>query len=196
MNTLGRVVRLQVQTAGLKRGERPRRVYDPSPLRPVESLRLGPRGAVGVTSAGESVFDVHHADHPATKHAPGREVSFGFTSHYARMRDRFGERLAVGCAGENILVAAEADRVYRLEDLGVAGLALRSAATGALVRLRGVAVADPCVEFSRFALGDPSASPHDVKPVLQFLDAGTRGFVFTPAGELELRAGASLVALL
>jgi len=194
VNTLGRVVRLQVQTSGLKLGQGPRRVYDPSPLRSVESLRLGSRGAVGVTAEGETILDVHHADHPATKHAPGREVSFGFTSHYTKMRDQYGERLAIGCAGENILV--EADRVFGLEDLGVSELALRSAATGALVRLRGVAVADPCVEFSRFALGDSDASPQEVKPVLQFLDAGTRGYVFTPSGELELRAGDSLVALL
>jgi hypothetical protein len=196
VNTLGRVVRLQVQTASLKLGPKPRRVYDPSPLQPVASLRLSPRGAVGVTAEGEAILDVHHADHPATKHEPGREVSFGFTSHYAKMRARYGERLVIGCAGENILLDAEADRVFRLEDLGVAGLALRSGVNGALVRLGGVAVADPCVEFSRFALGDSEASPQDVKPALQFLDAGTRGYVFTPVGELELRAGDSLVALL
>ena len=44
MNEIGRVVRLQIQTRGLKRGERPNRVYDSSPLLSVASLRLTPRG--------------------------------------------------------------------------------------------------------------------------------------------------------
>jgi hypothetical protein len=192
MTPLGRVVRLQVQTAGLKRGERPGRVYDPSPLSPVARLRLTPHGATGETAAGETALDVHHAEHPASKHAPGREVSFGFTSHYAKMWERYGERLSIGCAGENILL--ESDRVFRLGDFG-GGLAFQSAATGALLRLSAVTVAEPCVEFSRFILDDPQASPQDLKPVLQFLDAGTRGYCFTPAGELVLRPGDLLVTL-
>ena len=96
---LGRVVRLQVQTQSLKRGERPRRVYDPGPLLEVARMRLTPRGAAGLTATGETVLDVHHADHPASQHAPGREVSFGFTSHYRQMRDRYGPHVATGCAG-------------------------------------------------------------------------------------------------
>jgi hypothetical protein len=189
---LGRVVRLQVQTASLKRGERPSRVFDPSPLLEVARLRLTPRGAAGETADGKTTFDVHHADHHATKHAPGREVSFGFTSHYARMRRRYGERMAIGCAGENVLV--EAGRVFRLEDFA-GGLAFRSASTGDLLRLDSLTVAEPCVEFSRFSLGDAKASPQDLKPVLQFLDAGTRGYVFTPGGELTVCPGDLLVSL-
>ena len=82
------------------------------------------------------------------------------------MRDRYGEEIAIGCAGENILL--ESDRVYVLEDFA-SGLAFQSAASGATVRLDSVIVADPCVEFSRFSLGDPGASAQDLKPVLQFL---------------------------
>ena len=190
MTEFGRVVRLQVQTAGLKRGERPNRVYDPSPLVEVANLRLSPSGAAGLTAEGETVLDVHHADHPATQNAPGREVSFGFTSHYGKMQDRYGKRMAIGCAGENILV--ETDRVLRLQDFA-GGLAFRSTATGELLRLAAVTVADPCVEFSRFTLADPQASPQDLKPVLQFLDEGTRGYVFTPTGVFTLRPGDSLV---
>lgn len=190
MTELGRVVRLQVQTDSLKRGQRPNRIYDPAPLTEVALLRLSPSGARGVTASGEEILDVHHPEHPRTKSAPGREVSFGFTSHYERMHDRHGERVTTGCAGENILV--ETGRVWRLEDLA-SGLAFHSAATGATLRLTEVAVAAPCVEFSRFTLGDPQASPHDLKPVLQFLDDGTRGYVFTPAGEFILRAGDVLV---
>jgi hypothetical protein len=189
---IARVVRLQVQTASLKRGEKPHRVYDPSPLRAVKELRLTPRGAVGIAEGGEALVDVHHRDHHASKHEPGREVSFGFTSHYGKMRGQYGDGLVTGCAGENILL--ESDRVWRLEDFA-SGLELRSAASGAAVRLDAVIVADPCVEFSRFSLGDPAASPQDLKPVLQFLGEGTRGYCFTPAGEFVLAPGDVLVAV-
>ena len=192
MIDIGPVVRLQVQTESLKRGERPHRVYDPAPLCPVESLRLSRAGALGVTAGGEELPDVHHAAHRRSQSEPGREVSFGFTGHYAAMRDRYGPRLTTGCAGENILV--ETSRVWRLEDFGP-GLALRSAATGELDRLEEVSVAAPCVEFSRFTLDSPAASPQELKPVLQFLDAGTRGYVFTPSGDFTLRLGDILVRL-
>lgn len=191
MRELGRVVRLQVQTSGLKRGERSDRVYDPGPLLSVAELLLTPRGTAGAMPHGEVVLDVHHADHPASKAAPGREASFGFTSHYAKMHDRFGERMVPGCAGENILV--EAPEIHRLEDFA-RGLAFRSASTGALLRLAAVSVAEPCVEFSRFSLGEPEASPQDLKPVLQFLGEGMRGYCFTPGGDFTLRPGDALVA--
>ncbi len=190
MIELGRIVRLQVQAEGLKRGVRPNRVYDPGPIVAVARLRLTPRGAEGLTAENETVLDVHHADHPETKTAPGREASFGFTSHYGKIRERYGERVAIGCAGENVLV--EAGRVFRLSDLA-GGLFFRSAAAGDLLRISGVSVAAPCVEFSRFTLGEPQASPQDLKPVLQFLDDGMRGYVFTPEGDATLHPGDFLV---
>ncbi|MEX0881060.1 MAG: hypothetical protein WEB59_15275 [Thermoanaerobaculia bacterium] len=189
MIEIGRVVLLQVQTDSLKRGERPRRVYDPAPLSEVSRLRVSPSGAAGVTAAGEEILDVHHPGHPRTKTAPGREVSFGFTSHYGRMHDRYGAHVTIGCAGENVLV--ESGRIWRLEDFA-AGLAFRNAA-GALLPLEQISVAAPCVEFSRFSLGDPQVSPQDLKPVLQFLDEGTRGYVFTPGGKGEVAIGDALV---
>ena len=192
MIEIGPVVRLQVQTGSLKRGERPHRVYDPAPLRPVECLRLSRAGALGVTAGGEEIPDVHHSAHPRSQSEPGREASFGFTGHYAAMQGRYGPRLIPGCAGENILI--ETARVWRLEDFGP-GLALRSAATGELGRLEDVSVAAPCVEFSRFTLDSPAASPQELKPVLQFLDEGTRGYVFTPAADFTLRVGDFLVRL-
>jgi hypothetical protein len=186
---LGRVVRLQVQTDSLKRGERPARVYDPAPLVEVVRLRLSRDGAVGRAASGEEHMDVHHPEHPRTKSTPGREASFGFTSHYGRMRDRYGEHVKTGCAGENILI--ETGRVWRLEDFA-AGLAFRSA-SGTLLPLEQVTVAAPCVEFSRFALAEPAAIPADLKPVLQFLDEGTRGYVFTPGTDGEVAVGDALV---
>lgn len=191
MTELGRVVRLQVQTASLKKGVKPDRVYDPEPLVAVTALQLTPRGAEGTTADGTRVVDVHHADHPASKWEAGREVSFGFTSHYGVMRGAYGDRIAVGCAGENVL--AESGRTFRLEDFA-GGLAFESAATGARVALEAVIVADPCVEFSRYALGDPAASPQALKPVLQFLGEGVRGYCFRPAGDFTLVPGDRLVA--
>ena len=142
-----------------------------------------------MTAAGEEILDVHHNEHPRTKSEPGREVSFGFTGHYGRMRDRYGAHVTTGCAGENILI--ESARVWKLGDFA-AGLVLRTAA-GALLLLEQVTVAAPCVEFSRFSLADPQASPQDLKPVLQFLDDGTRGYVFTPGGNAEVAIGDILV---
>src|SRR5262245_65669493 len=101
MFELGRVVRMQVQTDSLKKGERPNRVYDPAPLVEVVRLRLEPSGARGTTASGEELLEVHHPAHPRTKYEPGREVSFGFTSHYGRMRDRYGKHVATGRAGAN-----------------------------------------------------------------------------------------------
>ena len=167
MTLVGTVVRLQVQTGSLKKGVKPLRVYDPSPLLAVAGLRLTPDGAVGIAEDGSEHLDVHHFRHPQTKHEGGREASFGFTSHYSKMRGEYGDRIVTGCAGENVLV--ETDRIWRLEDFR-RGLAFQSAATGGVAPLDAVIVADPCVEFSRFSLGDPAAPPAEVKPVLQFLD--------------------------
>ena len=189
MFELGRVVRLQVQTDTLKRGERPDRVYDTAPLVEVVRLSLSPIGAVGRSASGEEHLDVHHPAHPRTKSTPGREVSFGFTSHYGRMRGRYGKHVSTGCAGENILI--ETGRVWRLENFA-AGLAFRDAA-GRLLPLDSVNVAAPCVEFSRFSLAEPAATPQDLKPVLQFLDEGMRGYVFTPGAEGEVAVGDALV---
>ncbi len=190
MLEIGRVVRLQVQAESLKRGERPHRIYDPAPLSAVDRLRLSRAGAVGVTAGREDVLDVHHAGHPRSQTEPGREVSFGFTGHYAAMQDRYGPKLTTGCAGENILI--ETTRVWRLEDFAP-GLSLRSAATGKLLPLDDVTVAAPCVEFSRFSLDDPQAAPADLKPVLQFLDAGIRGYVFTSSGDGDVEIGDALL---
>ena len=97
---IGPVVRLQIQSESLKRGERPRRIYDPAPLLQVESLRLSRAGALGVTSEGREMPDVHHAAHPRSQGSAGREVSFGFTGHYAAMQDRYGPRVTRDARGK------------------------------------------------------------------------------------------------
>ena len=192
MTLLGRIVRLQVQSAPLKSGERPDRVYGTAPIVQVEELLLTPDGAVGVDAAGARILDVHNTAHPATRYSDGNTVSFGLTSHYARMRERFGPHMVDGCAGENILV--ETDAPLRLSELG-SRVGLCGAQSGEILEVSTIRVALPCVEFSKFAVRNQDAAPADLKPVLQFLDEGTRGFYVTAAREGSIRRGDVLVTL-
>ncbi|HKW42317.1 MAG TPA: MOSC domain-containing protein [Gemmatimonadales bacterium] len=173
MRELGRIVRLQIQRSSLKTGEKPTRVYDTAPLLSVERLAIGRDGALGLASDGSWVVDVHHRAHPRTKNEDGvHGLSLGFTSHYGQMRERFGERITPGCAGENILVAAEG-RVT-LDDLE-GGVALLDTGGRELARLEVLQVAHPCKPFSGWVLGK-TVDGDVLKQTLQFLDAGTRGF--------------------
>lgn len=174
MQLIGTIVHLQVQRGRLKPGEKPWRRYDPAPILAVPELRLTPIGAVGRTEDGGEVVDVHNRDHPDSRHRGENGVSVGFTAHYAAMRTRFGDHLADGIAGENILV--ETDRpVHELE---VSRGVLIETSDGDAVRLDEVIVAEPCVEFSRFALRHPDDAPSDeaVTDALRFLRGGMRGF--------------------
>ena len=113
---LGRITRLQIQRSSLKRGQKPNRVFDPAPLLEVSALTLSASGAVALLPDGSALLDVHHALHPLTRNSDGvNDLSVGFTGHYARMRERYGDRLVDGCAGENILVdnAAQIDMRHR-----------------------------------------------------------------------------------
>src|SRR6266700_3918225 len=142
MRDIGRIVRLQIQRASLKTGEKPTRVYDPTPLLAVDRLSLG------------------------------------FTSHYALMRDRFGERITLGCAGENIIVETERRMVFADVEHGVALLA---ADGRELARLEVLQVAEPCRPFSGWALGGV-VEARVLKETLQFLEGGTRGYYCTGVG--------------
>jgi hypothetical protein len=110
------------------------------------------------------------------------------------MRQRFGERLWDGIAGENVLVAAP-DPVSVEQLRG--GIGVRSQ-DGQMARLDEIVVAEPCVEFSRFALGFGHAdrSNEHVTQALRFLRQGMRGFYATFAGEaVVLRRGDAVFAL-
>lgn len=170
---LGRIVRLQVQIAHLKRGEQPRRWYDPSPIAEVATLRLEDGGVTGVGADGTIHHDVHHRDHPISRHRGDNGVSVGFTSHYAAMRDRFGDHLPDGVAGENVLV--ESDDRHTVDALG--GTLLIETGDG-IARLDEVIVAPPCVEFTRFCMQWPRDARPDrtVTEALRFLDDGMRAF--------------------
>ncbi len=190
LTPIGRIVRLQVQTAHLKRGEQPRRWYDPTPIVATRSLRLDDGGVTGIDEDATLHHDVHHRDHPIARHRGDNGVSVGFTGHYAAMRDRFEDHLHDGIAGENILI--EADSVFTPESLG--GTLLVETASG-MARIEQVIVATPCVEFTKFCLRWPRDAKPDrtVTDALRFLDNGLRGFYATfdatSSATTEIRIG-------
>lgn len=181
MELIGTIVRLQVQRSSLKLGQRPRRWFDPAPLLAVPALSLAEGGVVGLPDAGAPVIDVHNRDHPQSRHGKGNGVSVGFTSHYVQMQSRFGDRVPDGIAGENILVQTE--RAFSGSDLPAS---LRIETEAGLVSLEGARVIEPCVEFSRYALGhsappEPGQTEPDaaVTETLVFLRQGMRGYYAT-----------------
>ncbi len=191
MRELGRIVRLQIQRSSLKTGQKPARVYDPARLLTVSHLAIGPDGVLGRAGDGAWLVDVHHRAHPQTKNEDGAHgVSLGFTSHYEAMRHRFGDRITLGCAGENIVV--DADRRFTFEDLE-RGVALLGDGGREVARLEVLQVAHPCRPFSGWALGGMVES--DVlKQTLQFLDGGMRGFYCQGVGSGIVAVGDRVVA--
>jgi hypothetical protein len=194
MRTIGTVARLQIQRSSLKTGEKPNRAYDPAPLLPVSRLTVTPDGVLGAGPDGGWIVDVHHRAHPETKNEDGLHgVSVGFTSHYAAMRERFGERIVVGCAGENVIVTA--DRMFTYEELaGGGGVAIVAPDGTERVRLKVLQVAHPCRPFTGWALGGRVES-EVLKENLQFLDGGTRGFYCVGEGLGTVEMGDRVVLL-
>ncbi len=192
MRDLGRIVRLQIQRSSLKTGEKPLRVYDPTPCLAVARLAVGPDGVLGEGPEGSWLVDVHHRTHPNTKNEDGAHgVSIGFTTHYALMRERFGDRLTPGCAGENVLV--ETARRITLDELG-GGVAFVDKDGRDVVRLEVLQVAHPCRPFSGWALGG-TVEPEVLKETLQFLDDGMRGFYCLGVGAGIVSVGDRVVLL-
>jgi hypothetical protein len=178
---IGTIVRLQIQRSSLKIGEGRRRRYDPAPIQPVHALDLMPGGVVGWSETGERLLDVHHMDHPMSKNRDGDNgISIGFTSHYELMRSRIGDHLLDGLAGENILVATD----RRFDDSDLPERLEIETADGTTIELCGVMVAEPCVEFTRFAMRFPDDARPDatVAEALDFLRRGVRGYYATYLG--------------
>lgn len=194
MRTIGTVARLQIQRGSLKRGEKPTRLYDPAPLLSVTALNVSPDGALGAspTDAESWIVDVHHRAHPRTKNEDGLHgISIGFTSHYAAMQEHFGDKLTVGCAGENII--ANVDRQVRYEEIA-GGVAILAPDGTERVRLRVLQVAHPCRPFTGWALGK-QVEPEELKKALQFLDDGMRGFYCAGEGIGTVKLGDSVAIL-
>jgi hypothetical protein len=177
---IGQIVRLQIQRQSLKRllkrqpGARrsPEQFYDPAPILAGETLWVA-HSVAALERDDEVILDVHCASHPRSRNrGAGNMLSIGFTAHYDKMRERFGAHLTDGIAGENILV--ESDGLIGLDDL-VGGLVIERE-NGCRLAFNEVIVAAPCVEFSRFCLGERYADPQPTSEALRFLDGGTRGF--------------------
>lgn len=177
LELLGPIVRLQVQTASLKCGGRPHRWYDPAPIMSLRRMRIDDGGVTGIDDiSGDDIEDIHHRDNPATKFRSENGISFGFTSHYVSMRQKYGGHLVDGIAGENILIAT--DRSHDKESVQH-GLVVACAA--GMISLAEIQVAAPCAEFSKFALRYEHERPADraVTDTIQFLHGGVRGYYAT-----------------
>ena len=192
MRPLGTVVRLQIQRSSLKTGVAPQRRYDPEPILAVGQLAVAPDGVFGFEPQRGWIVDIHHRAHPATKNPDGQNgISLGFTGHYDAMRERFGDRIELGCAGENVIVARPGR--ITLEDL-LGGVAVVTAAGEEVVRLVVLDVAHPCRPFTGWALG--AIVENDVlKAQLQFLDGGMRGFLCTAEKTGTISVGDQILAL-
>jgi len=198
MRELGPIVRLQVQRSGLKNpaptGAAHHRQFDPAPLLEVPALLLTPDGVFGLPDGQQPVVDVHNTAHLDTRNAVINGVSIGFTAHYAAIADRFGDHLDLGVAGENVIVRTDG----MVDEAAVAGGLAIKTAEGAVVPLTAVQVAEPCVEFTRYALrlGASDPSNEHVTDGLRFLRHGMRGFYATYAGdEVVVRPGDLVFAI-
>ncbi len=194
MDILGPIVRLQVQQSSLKVGAVGKREYDPSPIVSVSAVQLSDRGVTGIDRFGAPLADVHNLDHPDSKNRDGvNGISVLFTSHYTAMRERFGPHLTDGIAGESILV--QTTRPVSEEAVG-GGITIRTAA-GEDVPLVHVSAAEPCVEFTRFAIHYPADARSDrrVTEALAFLRAGMRGFYAEYLGSpISIRLGDAILS--
>lgn len=191
MREIGRIVRLQVQRDSLKTGQKPTRTYSPAPILNVPRLVVSPAGVLGAGSEGAWVVDVHHRSHPSTKNEDGDHgVSLGFTAHYDAMQERFGDRIAPGCAGENIIV--ETDVRIQLADL-TAGITIVDPTGAEVLRLAVLQVAHPCRPFTGWALGR-RVTPEELRAHLQFLDDGMRGFYCRALSSAAVSLGDRLIS--
>lgn len=180
---LGKIILCQIHTDRMVRDG----VYEHTLMRKADALWLSPDGVVGMID-GQAVLHAHHRLHPTRqvgatqKHRdflPHRLLSFGFTSHYAAMADRFGAA-PLGCAAEDIIV--EYDDVVSLDALQQ-GVQVRRGDDA--IDLIDPAVAKPCVPFTKYLLEDQGMAEDRVAPHRAFLDDGMRGFIVGLANHVE-----------
>lgn len=173
---LGKVKLVQLQPSGLIIETPSGYFYDASRRVEVDRIQITSKGIEANTPKGEQVLDIHHINHPDKAYDDDDLVCIGFTSHYEAMRERFGEHMVDGVAGENIII--EYDREVWINDLEQQ-IAIENVETGHRVLLDVLSFAAPCNEFSHFAANSqherlPAAN---LKTTLQFLNKGRRGFL-------------------
>jgi hypothetical protein len=185
MRLLGSIVRLQYQRDHLKVPAGRFKRYDPSNIVTVDELRFTPDG-VEAGPLDAPIIDVHHRSHEYSRNRGDNGISIGFTGHYEIMRAKFGERIALGVAGENIII----DNPNRIMESELApGVSIETAEGPTLID--GIFVAAPCVEFSRYALDFPQDDRPDrtVTDTIAFLHEGLRGYYAGVAQSFTLRVG-------
>jgi hypothetical protein len=182
---LGTIVRLQYQRDHLKVPDGAIKRYDPINIVSVEELRITPDG-IEAGPVDAPWLDVHHREHHHSRYRGDNGISVGFTGHYRMIRERYGDRISDGIAGENIIIDV-ADRVF-VDELA-SGLCVITA-DGPVI-IDHVVVAAPCVEFSRYALDFPRDAKPDlsVTETLRFLHQGMRGYYARTGESATLRLG-------
>lgn len=194
MREIGHIRFVQIQRQPLKVPQGDIQVYDPAPLLTVAELFVEQDGCYGLLYDGTRLIDSHHAQHPQSRYNGRNGISIGFTAHYALMRERFGDHVSEGQAGENVII--ETTDPVSPQQLGER-IAFRREGLDELIYFEQVVPAPPCVEFSRF-ISRRALSPQETKATLQFLDNGLRGFycrLIPSAGSVTLKGGDVLLAL-
>lgn len=184
LHELGKVKLVQLQPSGLIIETPSGNFYDASRRVELDHLLITPKGIEATTPQGEHLLDIHHLDHPDKAYDDDDLVCIGFTSHYEKMRTRFGEHMVDGVAGENIII--EFGEEVWVDDIGQQ-LAIENTDTGQKTMLDLVCFAAPCDEFSHFASQSqgerlPAA---DLKGVLNFLNDGRRGYLLVLSKDQE-----------
>lgn len=176
LRTLGKIRLAQIQPTGLIVSTKLGDVYDPTRRVEVDTLIITPLGIEAILPDGKRALDIHHINHPGKAYDNRDLVSIGFTSHYAAMRERFGEHMADGIAGENIIIDFEHE--IWMDDLGQQ-ITIKSHKSGTSAYLDVVRFAAPCREFSHFAAGKQNEKlpAAELKSALHFLHNGRRGFL-------------------
>ncbi len=176
LQPLGTVKLVQLQPNGLIIETPSGYFYDASRRVEVDRIVVNKKGIEATLPNGEHVLDIHHLDHPDKAYDDDDLVCIGFTSHYAAMRDRFGDHMVDGIAGENIII--EYDQDVWETDIGKT-LVIENAETGQKLILDLVCFAAPCDEFSHFAAQsqDKRLPAAELKSALKFLNKGRRGFL-------------------
>jgi len=194
---LGKVKLVQVQPNGLVIDTPSGKFYDVTRRVEVDSLIITPLGIEANLANGEHVLDIHHINHP-NKAYKDDLVSIGFTSHYAAMRERFGEHMQDGTAGENIII--ECEQEIWLDDLGQQ-VVIENVETGHQTLLDILRIATPCNDFSHFAANSQHQRlpAGELKSTLQFLNKGRRGFLLALANgqdAAKIKAGDRVFSIL
>jgi hypothetical protein len=170
MQKIGTVKFVQIQRESLKEGIEPNRIYNPKPLLQVEKILLTPDGIIGISVTEQKIIDVHNINHPRSRNRGDNNISIGFLQNYEAMRNRFGDHLNDGIAGENIIVDAEVDTKTFAN-----GRRFFIKNAEETIELFEVIPAPPCRPFSEFCLIVPQCAD-DIKGALQFLSNGVRGY--------------------